>query len=418
MRVRNFTQLINIALRGMTLISKFLLIFFLARFLEPADLGVYGLLAATITYSLYLVGFDFYTYTTRELLKCSRDQWGSFLKAQGALTLILYAIFLPLLGLVFFKGLLPYDVIGWFFVLLLLEHLTQELGRLLVAVSDQLYASLVLLLRSGLWAILVTGVMFVDTDARTLNMVLGAWSLGSATALVLGCYRVKRMELSGWRRKVDWLWVSKGLKVALALLIATLAVRSLFTLDRYWVQHLVGLEILGAYVLFMGICSALISFLDAGVFAFIYPGLITAYQEMDALKFRQGVHKLLVQTISLSLCFVVIALLVIEPLLSWLNKPIYSAQLVLFPWLLFATVLYAISMVPHFALYAQGHDKPIIHSHIASVPIFVLATFVFAHYWALLAVPMGLCMSFLSILCWKSWSYFRLTSAQYRIFQS
>lgn len=418
MRVRNFPQLINIALRGMTLASKFLLIFFLARFLEPADLGVYGLLAATITYSLYLLGFDFYTYTTRELLKCGRDQWGGFLKAQGALTLVLYIIFLPILGLIFLKGLLPHSVVGWFFVLLVLEHLTQELGRLLVAVSDQLYASLVLFLRSGVWAVLLTVLMFVDADTRTLNMVLGAWSIGSAMALLLGCYRVKRMELSGWRTKVDWCWISKGLKVALALLIATLAIRGLFTLDRYWVQHLAGLDVLGAYVLFMGICSALISFLDAGVFAFIYPGLISAYQRQSAVSFRQGVHKLLVQTVSLSVCFAVVALLLIEPLLSWLDKPLYSAQLALFPWLLLATVLYVIGMVPHFALYAQGYDKPIIHSHIASLLVFVLTTWAFAHYRALLAVPMGLCMSFLSILCWKSWSYFRLTSAQYRIFQS
>lgn len=76
MRVRNFSQLTNIAIRGSTLASKFLLIFFLARFLEPSELGVYGLFAATIGYSLYLLGFDFYTYTTRELLKCDRSQWG------------------------------------------------------------------------------------------------------------------------------------------------------------------------------------------------------------------------------------------------------------------------------------------------------------------------------------------------------
>ncbi|MNJ45143.1 hypothetical protein D3C77_402270 [compost metagenome] len=340
------------------------------------------------------------------------------LKGQGALTLVLYAVFLPLLGLVFFKGLLPLHVAGWFFALLILEHLTQELGRLLVAVSDQLYASLVLFLRSGLWAVLATVLMFLEPNARTLNMVLSAWTLGSSMALLLGIYRLKRMRLSGWRKKVDWIWIVKGLKVAIALLVATLAIRGVFTLDRYWVQHLVGLDVLGAYVLFMGICSALMSFLDAGVFAFIYPGLISAYQKQDAAAFRQGVRKLLIQTIGLSAGFAVVALLTIGLLLSWLDKPLYSAQLVLFPWLLLATVLYSVGMIPHFALYAQGQDRPIIFSHIASLLVFVLTTWIFSHFWVQLSVPMGLCASFLSILCWKSWSYFRLTAAQYRIFQS
>lgn len=76
-------RLINIALRGMTLGSKFLLIFFLARFLEPAELGLYGLLVATIGYALYLLGLDFYTYSTREILKRERNEWGGLLKNQA-----------------------------------------------------------------------------------------------------------------------------------------------------------------------------------------------------------------------------------------------------------------------------------------------------------------------------------------------
>ncbi|WP_339504601.1 lipopolysaccharide biosynthesis protein [Pseudomonas sp. RL_105y_Pfl2_101] len=418
MLARNFLQLSNIAIRGLTLVSKFLLIFFLARFLEPSELGIYGLLAATIGYSLYLLGFDFYTYSTRELLKRERGEWGGLLKAQGALTLVLYVIFLPLLSLVFIRGLLPMKVVGWFFALLILEHLTQELGRLLIAVSDQLFASLVLFFRSGVWAVLITGLMFFEPDTRNLDMVFGAWTLGSATALLLGIYRVKCMGLSGWRQAVDWIWIIKGLRVASALLIATLAIRGVFTLDRYWFQDLAGLDVLGAYVLFMGVSMALISFLDAGVFAFIYPGLITAYQQHNPVGFHQGIRKLLLQTVGLCGFFSVTALVTIGPLLAWLGKPIYSEQQGLFVWILLATVFYAIGMIPHFGLYAQGRDRPIIHSHIASLIIFVLATWIFAQAWPLLAVPQGLCVSFFVVLCWKSWSFYRLTPAPYRLFQS
>ncbi|MBC3362637.1 hypothetical protein [Pseudomonas sp. SWRI154] len=414
----HFLQLSNVAIRGLTLASKFLLIFFLARFLEPAELGIYGLLAATVGYSLYLLGFDFYTYSTRELLKRDREEWGGVLKAQAALTVVLYAIFLPLLSLIFVKDLLPMSVIGWFFALLVLEHLTQELGRLLVAVSDQLYASLMLFFRSGIWAVLVTGLMFVMPDARDLDVVFGAWTAGGVVALFLGVFRIKRMGLSGWRQEVDWAWIVRGLKIAFALLVATLAIRGLFTLDRYWFQELAGVEVLGAYVLFTGISMALVSFLDAGVFAFIYPGLIRAYQQTDGDAFRRGFRKLLFQTAALSGVFAVVGLLAISHLLDWLGKPLYTEQQGLFVWILLATVLYALGMVPHYGLYAQGRDRPIIHSHIASLLIFVLATWIFAQYRPQLAVPLGLCTSFFFILCWKAWSFHRLTPAPYRLFQS
>lgn len=52
-RVNYLDRLLNLALRGMMLAAKFLLILFLARFLEPSELGLYGLLVAAIGYALY-----------------------------------------------------------------------------------------------------------------------------------------------------------------------------------------------------------------------------------------------------------------------------------------------------------------------------------------------------------------------------
>jgi len=416
MQIKNITRLVNIILRGMTLASKFLLIFFLARFLEPIELGLFGLLTATISYALYLLGFDFYTFTTREILKCERSEWGGLLKDQGALSLVLYAIFLPLLSLVFIKGLLPWHVAGWFFALLVLEHLTQELGRLLIAISEQLLASVVLFLRSGIWAVAITALMFARPESRSLDFVLGAWTAGGVMALLLGVYRLNRLGIEGWHKAIDWCWIWKGLKVAIPLLVATLAIRGVFTLDRYWFGSLAGLDVLGAYVLYIGICNALMSFLDAGVFAFIYPGLISAFTKEDSAAFRQGLRKMLIQTLILTVSFALIATVLIEPLLSWLNKPLYLEHQDLFPWILLATLLYAVGMVPHFALYAQGQDRPIIHSHIASLICFIPVTWLASTHWPYLAVPLGLCAAFALILLWKSLAYFALTPAKYRLF--
>lgn len=413
MPASSFVRLLNVALRGMTMGSKFLLIFFLARFLEPAEVGLYGLVTVTIGYALYLLGFDFYAFTTREILKRERSEWGGLLKDQGAFSIVLYAVFLPLLCLVFVTGLLPWSVAGWFFVLLVLEHMTQELGRLLIAVSEQLLASLVLFLRSGIWAVAVTALMFVDHESRSLDAVLGAWTLGSLAALLLGVYRLSRLQIGGWQKAVDWQWIAKGLKIAIPLLIATLAIRGVFTLDRYWFEALTNLEILAAYVLFMGLSNALMSFLDAGVFAFSYPGLISAHSKQDSTAFRHGLRRLLMQTLVLCAGFAVIALLLIGPLLQLLDKPLYLEQQDLFPWILLATLLYAIGMVPHYALYAQGHDRPIIHSHIASLLTFIPATWLFSNYLPLLAVPLGLCAAFALMLLWKSWAFARLTPSGY-----
>lgn len=408
------TRALNIVLRGATLASRFLLIFFLARFLDPAQLGLYGLLTATIGYSLYLLGFDFYTFTTREILKRGRHEWGSLLKDQAALSLVLYAIFLPLLSLIFAEGLLPWGLAGWFFVLLILEHLNQELSRLMIAISEQLLASVMLFLRQGSWAIAVTALMIIEPTTHSLGYVFGAWAVSGLVAVLIGAYRLAQLGISGWHKKINWNWIVTGLKISIPFLVATLAIRGVFTLDRYWLQSLGGLRVLGAYVLFIGISGTLMAFLDAGVFAFSYPSLIGAHNKKQPALFHQELRKLLVLTCVLSAAFAIASLLLLTPLLNWLGKPLYAAHKDLYPWLLMVMVLYSLGMIPHYALYAQGIDRPIIYSHIASLFMFIIATWLFSQQWPLLAVPLGLCAAFILILLWKTLAFFRFTPLLYR----
>lgn len=413
MHTPHIHRLINIGLRGATLASKFLLIFLLARLLEPKELALYGLLAATIGYALYLLGFDFYAFTTREIVKSDKSTWGGLLKSQGALSAILYLVFMPLLGIVFALDLLPWYLAGWFFALLVLEHMAQELGRLMVAISEPLLASWIMFLRGGLWAIAVSAWMYHQPEARSLHTVLAAWTAGGISCVLLGLYKITTLRMGGWQQAIDWKWIKRGLKIAIPLFVATLALRGIFTLDRYWFEDLAGLEILAAYVLFMGICNALTSFLDAGVFVFLYPKLIAAYNQKQAQNFRASMQSLGLQTLALTIVFSLIAYTLLPYLLLWIDKPAYSDSIHLFKWLLGATALYILGMIPHFGLYAQGHDRPIINSHLTGFASFCLATWHTSLTNAELAVPIGVCVGFACILLIKTWALIRLTPPHY-----
>lgn len=411
-------RLANVALRGMTLVSKFALVFFLARFLEPRDLGLYGLMAATIGYSIYLLGFDFYTFTTREILKRKQGEWGGIIKDHGTLTLILYLIFLPFFFFLFVFGLLPWSVVWWFLVLLVLEHLNQEVMRFLVAISEQLLASVALFLRAGAWAVAVVVVMAFNPPLRNLETVFLAWVLGSVAALLLTGVRLYQLKLGNWCKHIDWAWISQGIRIAMPLLAATLAVRGVYTLDRYFFEKLAGLEVLGAYVLFISLANAMVSFLEAAVHVFSYPALITAFQQKKPVQYRYELQRLFYQTIILASAFTAVALLTIEPLLDWLGKPLYLEYQGMFVWILSATFLYSLGSVPHYALYAQGRDQPIIHSHFACLFVFVASTWLFSLHWLSVAVPLGLNVAFLLMLVWKAYAFIRLTPQPYQLFQS
>lgn len=220
--------------------------------------------------------------------------------------------------------------------------------------------------------------------------------------------------MGGWLTSVNWLWLKRGLKVALPMLLATLALRGIYTVDRYWFEYLAGLDVLGAYVLFMGICNALLGFMDAGVFTFLYPAMIAAKADNNPDEFRRKYRQLAWQTAFLTVAFSACAWFIVPHLLEWLGRPLYIEKVDLFGWLLVGTGLFTLGMIPHCALYARGEDGVLIVAHIAGFVIFLVSTALFAPLYEEFAVLFGLMSAFGFMLVWKTIQFYRLTPADWR----
>lgn len=401
-------RLVNVLLRSGTVLSKSLLIFFLAKFLNPHDMGLFGLLAGSISYALFIVGFEFYTYSTRELIGSDHTEWLVLIRDQTVFFLLNYCFILPFFLIIFVKGWLPWVYAGWFFVLLILEHAAQELNRMLVAMSEQLFASIILFFRSGAWCLFLVFVMWRNSSTRNLEYVFSAWFLGGVVACLLGIFRLSKYNKTALRRKIDWQWIRKGLKIAMPLLMASLAIRGIFTFDRYLVEAIAGLDVLGAYVLLIGIANAIVVFIDAGVIVFMYPQIIAAAKLGDCKTIRHAMKKLSWNIILITLTLVGVAFLLSKPLFIWIGKDIYLENLYLLKWILLSITIYSISMIPHIGLYANGHDKPILYSQVCGIIVFLLTVYQGKALYGVVIVPLALCLSFLTILIWKIVAYFSM----------
>ena len=236
------------------MIGKFLLIFFLARILPPEELGTYGLFTATVSYALYLIGLDFYTYSGRAMLHAEQNMWPDMLRDQTVLFACSYMVVFPLLGLVFVSGLLPVKYVLIFYVLLTMEHLSQELVRLLVIISKPLAAGFFTFIRSGAWCYALVVVYLGHFSVVNLKIVLWLWVLADTVVVVGGLWLLRKLPWGNLTWGINWAWICQGLKVAGLLLVGTLAVRGTFTLDRYAVEILLGSKILGVYTILMGSC--------------------------------------------------------------------------------------------------------------------------------------------------------------------
>jgi len=402
----NATKALNLGLRSATLATRFMFIFFLAKYLDPADVGYYGIFTATVGYVLYFVGLDFYTYVSREIGQASAARRGQLLKGQAALSALLYLAFLPIAVWLLSVTGWPDYLVWWFVPILILEHINQEVSRLLIALSEQLASSVILFLRQGSWALVVVALMSFNASSRNLNAVMGLWMIAGIFAASAGVWKIRKLNARGWSMPVDWAWVKKGVRVSIAFLIATLALRGVQTFDRYWLEMLGSVEVVAAYVLLLGVASTLLIFLDAGIFAFAYPALIQHNHSGDTESSRKQVKRLLFQTLGISLVFGLVSWTALPYFLDWIGNPIYKNALPWYPLLLSAMTINALGMVPHYALYAKGVDRPIVLSHIFGLFGFLVSTWLLGDVFSAIAVPIGLNIAFLIILVWKAAAYF------------
>jgi len=402
-------RLLNLVLRAGTLTSKFALIFFLARVLDPVDVGLFGLVFATVSYAVSFIGAEFYIYSIREVIIHKDYERVGMLRDQGVFLILIYVIMLPLLLSIFYFNLLPWSFVFWFFSLLISEHLGVEFNRLLVALSKPLAASMVLFVRSGVWVLFLIPFLLLKPEMQRLNVVLGFWLAGSVVACALAIASLsKKLDFSSMHNKINWSWIKFGLKVSFPFFISTISLRAVFVLDKYAFEFTSGLDKLAAYILLLGIANAMISFLDSGVFVFYYPNMIAAYKNKDFAAFDSNLRKMIVQVVVFCFIFTSLSMLSINFVLDLIGKDIYRNSVYLLPWLLLAFTLYALSSIPQYCLYACKCDRPIILSHILALPVFVASCLLFSSMYQELAIPISMVSVFLFVFIFKYISWMRV----------
>lgn len=408
MREELLKRLLNVALRSLSLGSRFVLLFVLARLLIPADVGLYGLVTATVSFSMLVIGGDYYTYSQRELMSRPREQWSFVLQHQILAIALLYVVLLPLQWLVFGFELLPRSLALWFFALLIVEHLAQELNRLLIAMQMPLSASWVLFVRSGLWIWVMVPLMWNIVALQQLETVFLSWIIGSLLSILLGLLIVWRAVPNWQWWCIDWSWLCTGYRKGLMFLTATMCFKALFTVDRYIVEHYAGADMLGVYVLYAGMAMAIVNFLDSAIFSFLYPRLVSSWRQSHYKVYRRLLKELSISAVLVSFCLAVVCALLAPFVLRWTGKTIYLAQQSILWSLLIMAVIYAIGMVPHYGLYARGADRSIVFAHISSLLVFILIIALTVAHWPMYTAPLALIGAFTWMGGFKLWAYIQL----------
>ena len=395
------TAAANMGIRGLTLASRGIFIVFFARFLKPSELGIYGLFASTIGLAIYILGFEFYTFTTREILARSQVTWAPMRRDQGVFHRLVYVSILPMLLLLFRGGVLPWPYVFWFYILLIGEHLGTELYRLLCTISRSSLANLIYFLRAGIWIYVFVGWALIDPRARRLESVWILWCAGQVVSLIAGTWVVLRLDwarISGTR--IDWTWLRRGMQTSFRLFIYAAALWGITTIDRQFLEKFSGPSMVGVYSFYMSIASAIVAFIEAGIVVPVYPRLIAAWNR-DPAEFDRIYRSFNRIVWSSTICLIGAAAIGIRPVLRFIGKPIYSSHMDIF-WILMGYAFVSLVFRPqHFALYARGRDIHLTGSALAGLAAAALLDIWLGPAHGVAGIAIGTVAGFTVIAVWK-----------------
>ena len=357
--------------------SKFVLLTAMARYFTPSDVGIYGLMVVTIANCAMLAGMQFFLYANRSLAAAAPRAGlvAVTIRNQFVFYGLLYLLVLPLFLWVFVTGALPWPLAVWFYSLVVVEHISYELQRILANLARPIRSNVIHTIRTGVWVYLLLALILGAPSLRDVRTLWCCWLAGSLASVALGLYWLRNLEwASVWRTPVDWPWIKSGCVTTLHYIPTTLVLFLSTTVDRYTLDHFVGKPSVGAYTFFASVTNVVVSFPEAGIATVMVPQIISAFAEgrfqEHARLLKDFARKLAWSIVLTSAGAILAVLLALE---YYVREPIYKASLNAFWLLLLSSGLTTLSLWPHHSLYSRNLDKPLVGvGLIAVVPFIIL----------------------------------------------
>lgn len=354
----NKTGAYNLIFRVLTIAAKFVLSILIVKELSVADYGVFGIFQTTITLAIYLLGFDFYTYNTREILKVSEKSIADCLMNQLLFHGVLYVMVLPLLLGVFFFNVIDFEYIYLFYLILITEHISQEVYRILIVLKKSVAASFILFVRSGLWIFTLAIFWVIRLENSSLSIVLFFWFVGALLSILIALKYLPKI----YSFTVDYNWIKKGVKVASPFFVATILYKIMEFSGRYFLDYYSTKEIVGVFTFYSSIANTIFVFVQAMVLVVLSPLLIEAAQNNQKELFNNRYRKFKKKTVTFTLIAMLGSMLLIYPFIYLLDNQLLLDNIYIYFFLAFATSIFCISYLPHYKLYVFDKDKALLVS--------------------------------------------------------
>ena len=375
-------------------------IFFLGRFSpDEINLGIFGLVVTSITLLIYLIGFDFYVFNTRQIINNHRKGLSNKISNQLYFHLVGYLLIIPLSTYILVElEVIPATYLWVFIFLVVAEHLGQEYYRLFTALEKSVLANILLFLRSGVWVLVVFLDYFVFGNPINLNKYMGIWlcfsSISTLTSTILLVLKYKIHFAT-----IELGWILKGIKTASVFFLGSISFQVIQFSDRFIVDFFHGKKMVGVYTTYAQFTNAIEIFTFSAITMVAYPKMIKTYeQNKEYLQVKSSFFR---QLLWLSLFLIVLMLVSAPYVLRFLEKESIIEEINTFFVLLAGIFFLIISNVYHYDLYVKKKDRIILNTALLGMLLNVVLNIVLIPKFSIFGASISTGLTFLLILLIK-----------------
>lgn len=331
----------NLGLRGFTLVFRFLLSFYIAKYLGFEATGIYGLAVGMITFTPALVGWGLNYFTSRDVVGKPPEEAGTLVKSRLLVTTASLALatglgFIALSATDFHLS----TIYALILVLLWLETYALDVHLPLIAQEMPIQANIIIFVRSALWApfVIAAGILF--PAARTIEWVFAGWILSYVPTIIVLLFCLRHWPLRTIARAgIRYDWIRMRLKRSWLIYFSDLCLVGISYADRYIVNFILGLALTGVYTFFWTLANALQTLIATAVVQVALPSLVKAHANGSPVEWQGAMRRHLIRTLAMAVILGVAVYAVCEILIRYMGMEALGEHRLVFVLMLFAAIV-------------------------------------------------------------------------------
>lgn len=287
-------SILNTLLRLATLTAKLCLTLYMGRYLSLQDMGIYGLVFASVMILTTTLGFRFDYIVSRELVRVvpavalvkMRDQTIFYLANYLVAALVLIVVAEASVTGNSMRTLI------YIFALTVSDSYSNLTYVNMNSLERPLLANALYFIAGGLWCLIVIALGMTMPEFRNVDAVLTAWFLGNMLFFAAAFWAWRKMpwrEMSG--KTVNWQWIKDGVQKSSLIWLGTFCLMAGAFIDRFIVAHFLGLEKLGIATFYSSFTNSILTLVQSGVLSFVYPRLVASHRDGDRKGFSAEIWR-------------------------------------------------------------------------------------------------------------------------------